>query len=195
MGSPMDVSLSQLQKLVMDRETWHAAIHGANRERFLPEESSPLLGKVIFQHNLKICVKSGKKKKKVHSQSILDVWDVLHLCTKTYPHRNVAQTEKPPPTTTKTTLNSTSHSQAGIVCFSASSTGSLRNQYMLQLIPRAQKQLKSFSIFYSYPNSLFSQFFTILNSTLYKSQTTNFFKVNGVCFRPPSQEIFFMTHW
>ena len=25
---PMDVSLSGLQKLVMDREAWHAAIHG-----------------------------------------------------------------------------------------------------------------------------------------------------------------------
>ena len=27
----MDVSLSELQELVMDREAWHAAIHGATK--------------------------------------------------------------------------------------------------------------------------------------------------------------------
>ena len=29
----MDVSLSELQKLVMDREAWHAAIHGVSKSR------------------------------------------------------------------------------------------------------------------------------------------------------------------
>ena len=29
----MDVSLSELQKLVMDREAWRAAIHGAGKSR------------------------------------------------------------------------------------------------------------------------------------------------------------------
>ena len=29
----MDVSLSELQELVMDREAWHAAIHGIARNR------------------------------------------------------------------------------------------------------------------------------------------------------------------
>ena len=29
----MDVSLSELQKLVMDRETWRAAIHGIAKSR------------------------------------------------------------------------------------------------------------------------------------------------------------------
>ena len=28
----MDVSLSELRELVMDRETWHAAIHGGRKE-------------------------------------------------------------------------------------------------------------------------------------------------------------------
>ena len=27
----MDMSLSQLQELVMDRETWHAAVHGVTK--------------------------------------------------------------------------------------------------------------------------------------------------------------------
>ena len=29
----MDMSLSELQELVMDREAWHAAIHGATKSR------------------------------------------------------------------------------------------------------------------------------------------------------------------
>ena len=30
---PMDVSLSELQEMVMDREAWHAAIHGVTKSR------------------------------------------------------------------------------------------------------------------------------------------------------------------
>ena len=29
----MDMSLSELQELVMDREVWHAAIHGVEKSR------------------------------------------------------------------------------------------------------------------------------------------------------------------
>ena len=31
--SSMDVSLSELQEMVMDREAWHAAIHGVTKSR------------------------------------------------------------------------------------------------------------------------------------------------------------------
>ena len=33
MTDSMDMSLSELQELVMDRETWHAAIHGVSKSR------------------------------------------------------------------------------------------------------------------------------------------------------------------
>ena len=31
----MDVSLSELQEIVMDREAWHGAIHGVTKSRTL----------------------------------------------------------------------------------------------------------------------------------------------------------------
>ena len=32
-SDPMDMSLSKLRELVMDRETWHAAVHGVAKNQ------------------------------------------------------------------------------------------------------------------------------------------------------------------
>ena len=38
----MDVSLSELRELVMNRETWHAAIHGVTKSRTCLSDSTAL---------------------------------------------------------------------------------------------------------------------------------------------------------
>ena len=51
----MDVSLSELQGLVMDREAWRAAVHGVTKIKALEGSSFRTFGSWALQHRLNSC--------------------------------------------------------------------------------------------------------------------------------------------
>ena len=56
----MDVSLSELQELVIDREAWHAGIHGVAKSRTQLSNSSDLM---LSKSDQSILFPKKKKKK------------------------------------------------------------------------------------------------------------------------------------
>ena len=56
----MDVSLSELQELVMDREAWHVTIHGVSLDRLV---RLPVLHQLLVAKEMVVCIMKCVKRK------------------------------------------------------------------------------------------------------------------------------------
>ena len=56
----MDVSLSELQELVMDREAWHVTIHGVSLDRLV---RLPVLHQLLVAREMVVCIMKCVKRK------------------------------------------------------------------------------------------------------------------------------------
>ena len=61
----MDVSLSELREMVMDREAWHAAIHGVSGRFPISVSLPPSIGRVHFPWEIYFLPSEEQKKVRV----------------------------------------------------------------------------------------------------------------------------------